>query len=155
MPDRIHESDNYQRTSQRTNPVETLNALAKRKSVRTLIYNRPTMIDLDAHATFAAKYVGMIADTYVCTFPLGLGIYSLCNVYRGENSVPDLYKILEEQAASFQKILDVESPDDQPGRLFRYLTGPKGTSDRIPGDLGLKVCCKLSRLSFGPAQCAI
>ena len=114
------------------------------------------MIELDAHATFAAHYTGMIADTYVRTFPIGLGIYSLCDVYKGERSVPDLYKILEEQAANFQKVLDVESPDDQPGRLFRYLTGPKGISDRIPSDLGLKVSNELPCTnSFGQPLCAL
>lgn len=100
------------------------------------------MTEKDARASFAARYVGMIADTYLKSYRLDLGIYSLYSVYKGEKHDLDLYTIVDEHVAKFQKILDSETPDDPHVRLFQYLTGP----ERIPSDLDLKVpliCDKL------------
>lgn len=97
------------------------------------------MIKLDAHASFAARYAGMISGTYLRTYRLDLGIYSLYSVYKGEKHTLDLYTIVDEQVANFKKILDVESPDDPAGRLYQYLTRPIRIAEEIPSDLDLKV----------------
>lgn len=97
------------------------------------------MIEIDAHASFAADFSGRLADTYVRTFGLSQGIYSLYSVYKGERSSPELFTLVDEQVANFKKILDVESPDDPAGRLYQYLTGTLRIAEEIRSDLGLKV----------------
>ena len=83
------------------------------------------MIEIDAHASFAADFSGRLADTYVRTFGLGQGFYYLYSVYKSERNSPEIFSLLDQHVQNFRKILDVEAPEDPAGRLIQYLTGPK------------------------------